>query len=79
MVPSFHNADKPTHRRVMVVGLLFCLAFVVISFSLRPQAESRPALVKADRLVRTMANRTRQTDARRFGAQRSGNLLSGDR
>jgi hypothetical protein len=36
MVPSFHNADKPTHRRVMVVGLLFCLAFVVISFSLRP-------------------------------------------
>ena len=33
MVPSFHNADKPTHQRVMVVGLLFCLAFVVISFS----------------------------------------------
>ena len=32
MVPSFHNADKPTHRRVMVVGLLFCLVFVVISF-----------------------------------------------
>ena len=40
MVPSFHSADKPTHRRVMVVGLLFCLAFVVISFSLRPQVES---------------------------------------
>jgi len=53
MVPSFHNADKPTHRRVMVVGLLFCLAFVVISFSLRPQAESSQTLVKADRLVRT--------------------------
>jgi hypothetical protein len=56
MVPSFHSADKPTHRRVMVVGLLFCLAFVVISFSLRPQAESGEALValvKADRLVRT--------------------------
>ena len=35
MVPSFHNADKPTYRRVMVVGLLFCLAFIVISFSLR--------------------------------------------
>jgi hypothetical protein len=52
MVPSFHNTDKPTHRRVMVVGLLFCLAFVVISFSLRPQAESGPALVKADSLVR---------------------------
>ena len=53
MVPSFHSADKPTHRRVMVVGLLFCLAFVVISFSLRPQAESGEALVKTDRLVRT--------------------------
>jgi len=53
MVPSFHNADKPTHRRVMVVGLLFCLAFVVIGFSLRPQVESGHVLVKADRLVRT--------------------------
>jgi hypothetical protein len=52
MVPSFHNADKPTHRRIMVVGLLFCLAFVVISFSFRLQAESGYALVKADRLVR---------------------------
>ena len=53
MAPSFHNADKPTHRRVMVVGLLFCLAFIVISFSLRPQVESGHVLVKADRLVRT--------------------------
>lgn len=53
MVTSFHNADKPTHRRVMVVGLLFCFAFVVISFSLRPQPESGHVLVKADRLVRT--------------------------
>ena len=53
MVPSFHNADKPTHQRVMVVGLLFCIAFVIISFSLRPQAETSQVLVKADRLVRT--------------------------
>lgn len=53
MVPSFHNADKPTHRRVMVVGLLFCLAFVVISFSLRPRVESGHVLVKADKLMRT--------------------------
>ena len=53
MVPSFHSAEKPTHRRVMMVGLLFCLAFVVVSFSLRPQAESSNVLVKADRLVRT--------------------------
>ena len=53
MVPSFHNADKPTHRRVMLVGLLFCFAFVVISFSLRPQLDSGRVLVKADKLVRT--------------------------
>ena len=53
MVPSFHNADKPTHRRVMVVGLLFCCAFIVISFSLRPRGEAGHVLVKADRLVRT--------------------------
>lgn len=53
MAPSFHNADKPTHRRVMVVGLLFCMAFITISFSLRPQPEGGRVLVKADRLVRT--------------------------
>jgi hypothetical protein len=53
MVPSFHNADRPTHRRVMVVGVLFCLTFVVISFSLRLQPDSGHVLVKADRLVRT--------------------------
>jgi hypothetical protein len=53
MVPSFHNADRPTHRRVMVIGLLFCMAFVAISFSLRPQPETDRVLVKADKLVRT--------------------------
>jgi hypothetical protein len=53
LVPSFHNADKPTHRRVMVVGLLFCAAFVVVSFSLRPQPEGGHVLVKADGLMRT--------------------------
>jgi hypothetical protein len=53
MVPSFHNADRPTHRRVMVIGLLFCMAFVAISFSLRPQPETDRVLVKADKLLRT--------------------------
>lgn len=53
MVPSFHNADRPTHRRVMVIGLLLCMAFVAISFSLRPQPETDRVLVKADRLMRT--------------------------
>ncbi|WP_194454510.1 hypothetical protein [Bradyrhizobium sp. CCBAU 53421] len=53
MTPSFHRADRSTHRRVMVVGLLFCAAFVVISFWLRPQPDGGKVLVKADRLVRT--------------------------
>ena len=51
--PSFYHADKQTYRRVAVVGVLFCAAFVVISFSLRPQDEETRVLVKADRLVRT--------------------------
>jgi hypothetical protein len=37
----------------MVVGLLFCVAFVAISFSLRPFPGSGQVLVKADRLVHT--------------------------
>jgi hypothetical protein len=45
----------------MVVGVLFCAAFVAISFSLRPQAESDRVLVKADRLVRT-AGQTNSTN-----------------
>ncbi len=53
MIPSFHTADRPTYRRVAVVGVLLCLAFVVISFSLRPQTEETRVLVKADRLTRT--------------------------
>jgi hypothetical protein len=53
MVPSFHTADRQTYRRVMVVGFLFCAAFVLISLFLRAQPEESRALVKADRLVRT--------------------------
>ncbi|UEM17272.1 hypothetical protein J4G43_025395 [Bradyrhizobium barranii subsp. barranii] len=53
--PSFFQGDRHTYRRVAVavVGSLFCLAFVVISFSLRPQLEDTRVAVKADRLVRT--------------------------
>jgi hypothetical protein len=51
--PSFYQGDRHTYRRVAIVGTLFCLAFVVISFSLRPQLEDISAAVKADRLVRT--------------------------
>jgi hypothetical protein len=53
MVPSFHTADRPTHRRVMAIGLLFCAAFVLVSFSLRAVPDSDRVLVKADRLART--------------------------
>ncbi|MDE2378929.1 hypothetical protein [Bradyrhizobium sp.] len=51
--PSFFQADRQTYRRVAVVGVLFCAAFVLIGFSLRPQLEDTRALTKADRLVRT--------------------------
>jgi hypothetical protein len=53
MSASFHNADKPTHRRVMLVGFLFCTAFVAVSFFARPQPASDHVLLKADKLVRT--------------------------
>jgi hypothetical protein len=53
LVPSFHTVDRQTYRRVVIAGLLLCAAFVAISFFLRPQAEARGALVKADRLIRT--------------------------
>ncbi len=51
--PTFYQGDRHTYRRVAIVGSLFCLAFVVISFSLRPQLEDTRVAVKADRLVRT--------------------------
>lgn len=53
MSASFHNADKPTHRRVMLVGFLFCTVFIAISFFARPQPQADYVLVKADKLVRT--------------------------
>ena len=37
MSNSFHTADKGTHRRVMLVGLMFCAAFVAFSFFAREQ------------------------------------------
>jgi hypothetical protein len=53
MTSSFHNADKRTHRRIMFVGLLFCAAFVAISFFAREQPDNNYVLIKADKLVRT--------------------------
>jgi hypothetical protein len=53
MSSSFHNADKQTHRRIMLVGLLFCAAFVAFSFFAKEQPDNIYVLIKADRLVRT--------------------------
>ena len=53
MSSSFHNADKRTYRKIMLVGLLFCAAFVAISFFAREQPGNNYVLVKADKLVRT--------------------------
>ena len=53
MSVTFHNAGKRTHRKVMLVGLLFCSAFVAISFFAREQPGHNYVLVKADRQVRT--------------------------
>ena len=53
MSSSFHNADKRTYRKVMLVCLLFCTAFVVISFFTREQPANTYVLKKADRLVRS--------------------------
>jgi hypothetical protein len=52
-IPSFHNSDRPTYLRAMVVGIMLCVAFVAVSFSLRPQPADDRVLVKADRLMRT--------------------------
>ena len=53
MSSSFHNADKETHRRVMLVGLLFCAAFVAITYFAKALPDNDYVLVKADKLVRT--------------------------
>ena len=53
MSSSFHNADRRTYRKVMLVGLLFCTAFVAFSFLARPQPDNTYVLKKADKLVRT--------------------------
>ena len=45
--------DKGANRRVMLVGLMFCAAFMFVSFFARHQPENDRVLVKADRLTLT--------------------------
>ena len=58
MASSFDGADRRTYRKVMLVGLLFCAAFVVVSFFAREQPENTYVLKKADKLVRTAGSAT---------------------
>jgi hypothetical protein len=53
MPSSFHNADRRTYRKVMLLGLLFCLMFVAISFFAREQPDNKYVLQKADKLIRS--------------------------
>lgn len=53
MSSSFHNADRRTYRKVMLVGLMFCVLFVAFSFFAREQPANTYVLKKADRLIRS--------------------------
>ncbi len=58
MSSSFHSADRRTYRRVVLLGVLFCVGFVAFSFYAREQPENTYVLKKADRLVRTAGSAT---------------------
>ena len=53
MPSSFHNADRRTYRKIMLLGLLFCGTFVAISFFAREQPQNNYVLQKADKLIRS--------------------------
>ena len=61
MVPSFHTVDRQTYRRIVMAGLLFCMAFVAVSSFLRPQPAESRVIVKPDLPIRT-AGAARSTD-----------------
>ena len=58
MSSTFHNADKRTHRRIVLTGLLSCAVFVVISSFASEQRHNNYIFFKADKLVRTAGNLT---------------------
>jgi hypothetical protein len=53
MSATFHNADRRTHRKVLLVGLMFCVLFVALSLFAKQQPANTYVLKKADRLVRS--------------------------
>lgn len=53
MSSSFHNADRRTYRKIMLLGVLFCATFVAVSFFAREQPDNHYVLQKADKLIRS--------------------------
>jgi hypothetical protein len=53
MASSFYNADKRAYRKVLLVGILLCLAFVGVSFFAKEQPANEYVLQKADKFVRS--------------------------
>ena len=58
MSSTVHNADKRTHRRLVLTGLLACAVFVVISSFASEQRHNNYIFIKADKLVHTAGNLT---------------------
>ena len=56
MSSTFHNADKRTHRRIVLTGLLSCAVFVVISSFASEQRHNNYIFIKADKPVHTAGN-----------------------
>lgn len=57
MSSPFHDADKRTHREIVLLGLSFCAAFVATSFFAKEQPDNTRVLVMADGLVRRAGSR----------------------
>jgi hypothetical protein len=66
MSSSFHTADKRTHRKIMLVGLMFCALFVGFSFFAREQPENHYVLQKAERLMRSVGSPDRSKRPQAF-------------
>jgi len=58
MSSSFHNADKRTHRIIVLTSLLSCAVFLVISSFASEKHHNHRIFNKADKLVRTTDNLT---------------------
>ena len=56
MSSTFHNADKRTHRRIVLTGLLSCAVFVVISSFASEQRHNNYIFIKADKPVHAAGN-----------------------